>query len=120
MWAKRIWSRCISDDQQVFDEEEGNWHLHLNGSRTLLHRSAEARGGSLDVDFLNTWFLYHEILGAFSQPHKHKYTGISSLDLLQGDDVDKTVVRQTLLWLWDNRERYADSGIDYWLTRLFD
>ncbi|KAJ0116865.1 n-terminal fungal transcription regulatory domain-containing protein [Diaporthe amygdali] len=76
----------------VFDEGEGKWHLHLNGSRSLLHRYAEMRGGTLDYDFLNTWFLYHEILGCFSQPHKHNYEGASSLDLLQGSDCDKTVI----------------------------
>lgn len=50
------------------------------------------RGGPLDYDFLNTWFLYHEILGSFSQPHKHNYEGASSLELLQGSDCDKTLI----------------------------
>lgn len=77
---------------QVFDADEGKWHLHLNGSRSLLHRYADLKGGRLDYSFLNTWFLYHEILGAFSQPHKHQYEGTSSLDLIQGSDCDKTVV----------------------------
>lgn len=76
----------------VFDEAEGKWHLHLNGSRSLLHRYADMRGGPLDYDFLNTWFLYHEILGSFSQPHKHNYEGASSLELLQGSDCDKTLI----------------------------
>ncbi|KAK7736657.1 hypothetical protein SLS53_006863 [Cytospora paraplurivora] len=76
----------------VFDADEGKWHLHLNGSRSLLHRYADFKGGRLDYSFLNTWFLYHEILGAFSQPHKHQYEGTSSLDLIQGSDCDKTVV----------------------------
>ncbi|ROW07452.1 hypothetical protein VMCG_03923 [Cytospora schulzeri] len=76
----------------VFDEAEGKWHLHLNGSRSLLHRYADMKGGKLDYGFLNTWFLYHEILGAFSQPHKHQYEGTSSLDLIQGSDCDKTVI----------------------------
>ncbi|ROV93510.1 hypothetical protein VSDG_06782 [Cytospora chrysosperma] len=76
----------------VFDESEGKWHLHLNGSRGLLHRYANMKGGRLAYDFLNTWFLYHEILGAFSQPHKHQYEGTSSLDLIQGSDCDKTII----------------------------
>ncbi|CAN8105089.1 unnamed protein product [Discula destructiva] len=76
----------------VFDESEGNWHLHLNGSRSLLHQHAGTEGGRLDYNFLNTWFLYHEILGAFSQPHKHQYQGHSSLDLIRGDESDKRVI----------------------------
>lgn len=50
------------------------------------------KGGRLNYDFLNTWFLYHEILGAFSQPHKHQYEGTSSLDLIQGSNGDKAVI----------------------------
>ncbi|KAJ4387794.1 hypothetical protein N0V93_008396 [Gnomoniopsis smithogilvyi] len=76
----------------VFDEGEGNWHLHLNGSRSLLHQYADRNGGALDYNFLSTWFLYHEILGAFSQPHKHKYPGVSSLGLMTGDEIDKRVI----------------------------
>lgn len=84
-----------ADTPQVFDESEGNWNLHLNGSRTLLHQHADAKGGNLDYNFLNTWFLYHEILGAFSQPHKHQYQGLSSLDLMKGNAFDKCVVGPT-------------------------
>lgn len=86
-----------ADASQVFDESEGNWILHINGSRTLLHQQADKKGGNLDYNFLNTWFLYHEILGSFSSPHKHQYHGSSSFDLIRGNDFDKRVVGLNLI-----------------------
>lgn len=57
-----------------------------------MHRYANMRGGQLDYNFLSTWFLYHEILGSFSQPLKHQYAGTSSLDLVKETCYDKTLV----------------------------
>ncbi|PSR90869.1 fungal-specific transcription factor domain-domain-containing protein [Coniella lustricola] len=76
----------------VFDESEGNWDIHLDGSRDLLHTHAKLKGSPLEYNFLNTWFLYHEILGAFSQPHKHQYEGTASLELIKGNELDKTLI----------------------------
>ncbi|KAF3763683.1 hypothetical protein M406DRAFT_352432 [Cryphonectria parasitica EP155] len=76
----------------VFDESEGDWHIYLDGSRKMLQIYADKKGGALGYDFLNTWFLYHEILGAFSQPHKHRYEGAASLELIRGSELDKSVI----------------------------
>lgn len=81
---------------QVFDEAEGYWHLHLNGARNLIHRAAKVHGGRLDYSFLYTWFLYHEVLGAFSQPPRRRLEGPTSLELIQGSDFDNAIVRKPM------------------------
>jgi hypothetical protein len=55
---------------QVFDETEGNWHMHLDGAKRMLQRLSLSAGLKKDPAsaFLLTWFLYHEILGGFTQP----------------------------------------------------
>jgi hypothetical protein len=76
----------------VFDESEGNWTLHLNGAQTILHQLVLFQGDPLQYKFLYTWFLYHEILGAFSQPVPQESSGRASLQLLYNSDFDRTVI----------------------------
>lgn len=76
----------------VFDETEGNWNLHLHGAQTILHRLAAIHGGHLKYGFLYTWFLYHEILGGFSQPLQVGSRGPASLQLLYDTNFDKSMI----------------------------
>ncbi|KAI2625101.1 fungal-specific transcription factor domain-containing protein [Hypoxylon sp. NC1633] len=76
----------------VFDETEGNWSLHLNGAQTILQKLASIHGGRLKYGFLYTWFLYHEILGGFSQPLHHGSGGPASLQLLHDTEFDKSLI----------------------------
>ncbi|KAI0017027.1 fungal-specific transcription factor domain-containing protein [Xylariomycetidae sp. FL0641] len=76
----------------VFDETEGNWNLHLLGAQHFLHQLAQIRGGRLTYGFLYTWFLYHEILGGFSQPLQQGPDGPASLRLLHDTNFDKSLI----------------------------
>ncbi|OTA70111.1 hypothetical protein K449DRAFT_321574 [Hypoxylon sp. EC38] len=76
----------------VFDETEGNWNLHLHGAQTILRKLAAIHGGRLKYGFLYTWFLYHEILGGFSQPLHHGLRGPASLQLLHDTTFDKSLI----------------------------
>ncbi|KAI2640084.1 fungal-specific transcription factor domain-containing protein [Xylaria nigripes] len=76
----------------VFDETEGHWSLHLYGAQKILHKLAEIHGGHLNYTFLYTWFLYHEVLGGFSQPLKQWPPGPASLQLLQDTNFDTSMI----------------------------
>ncbi|KAI0908170.1 fungal-specific transcription factor domain-containing protein [Ustulina deusta] len=76
----------------VFDETEGNWSLHLYGAQKILHQLASIHGGHLAYRFLYTWFLYHEVLGGFSQPLKQWPHGPASLRLLQDSRFDTSMI----------------------------
>ncbi|KAI8629940.1 fungal-specific transcription factor domain-containing protein [Xylariaceae sp. FL1651] len=76
----------------VFDESEGNWSLHLYGAQKILHQLASIHGGHLAYRFLYTWFLYHEILGGFSQPLKQWPHGPASLQLLRDANFDTSII----------------------------
>ncbi|KAI1823435.1 fungal-specific transcription factor domain-containing protein [Xylaria intraflava] len=76
----------------VFDETEGHWGLHLYGAQKILHQLAALRGGHLAYSFLYTWFLYHEVLGGFSQPLKQWPHGPASLQLLQDTNFDTSMI----------------------------
>ncbi|KAI5858217.1 fungal-specific transcription factor domain-containing protein [Durotheca rogersii] len=76
----------------VFDETEGNWGLHLAGAQVILRELAEIHGGQLRYGFLYTWFLYHEILGSFSQPLLYGPEGPASLKLLHDTAFDKSQI----------------------------
>ncbi|OTB01427.1 hypothetical protein M426DRAFT_219294 [Hypoxylon sp. CI-4A] len=76
----------------VFDETEGNWNLHLQGAQTILRKLASIHGGHLNYVFLHTWFLYHEILGCFSQPSQYGLDGPASLKLLYDTNFDKSLI----------------------------
>ncbi|KAI0526696.1 fungal-specific transcription factor domain-containing protein [Xylaria bambusicola] len=76
----------------VFDETEGNWSLHLYGAQKILHQLASIHGGHLAYRFLYTWFLYHEVLGGFSQPLKQWPNGPASLRLLRDTRFDTSMI----------------------------
>ncbi|KAJ5303201.1 fungal-specific transcription factor domain-containing protein [Penicillium atrosanguineum] len=80
------------DELQVFDETEGNWYSHLDGAKTIMYHMITISGEKLRYQFLYTWLLYHEVLGAFSQPLLPVKHRISSIDLLKDDSFDKTAV----------------------------
>ncbi|KAI1332815.1 fungal-specific transcription factor domain-containing protein [Xylariaceae sp. FL0255] len=76
----------------VFDETEGNWSLHLYGAQKILAQLATFHGGHLSYSFLYTWFLYHEILGGFSQPFMQWPHGPASLRLLHDSNFDTSLI----------------------------
>lgn len=107
-----------ADDRQVFDESEGNWSLHLYGAQNILRRLASVQGGRLKYAFLYTWFLYHEILGGFSQPLQHGLKGPASLQLLHDTHFDKSLVCFPTVVL-DGRLSQLTAYIDYRIPRMF-
>ncbi|KAI1178114.1 fungal-specific transcription factor domain-containing protein [Nemania sp. FL0916] len=76
----------------VFDETEGNWSVHLYGAQKLLHQLAGIHGGQLAYRFLYTWFLYHEVLGGFSQPLAQWPHGPASLQFLHDTDFNRSMI----------------------------
>ncbi|KAI1850704.1 hypothetical protein JX266_003986 [Neoarthrinium moseri] len=76
----------------VFDESEGNWSLHLNGAKNILHNLANIRGGYVRYNFLYTWFLYHEVLGEFSNPLQYYPDGPISLHFRRDMHLDTAVI----------------------------
>lgn len=76
----------------MFDETEGNWSLHLYGAKNILSRLAQIRGGYIRYGFLYTWFLYHEILGEFSNPLQYYPDGPTSLRLGSDTSFDPSLV----------------------------
>ncbi len=83
--------KCVADDGQVFDETEGNWYFHLDGARAMLYHLSTMSGGTLPCHFLYSWLIYHEVLGAFTQPLQPTQQGMSSIDFLT-HNADKTLV----------------------------
>lgn len=76
----------------VFDETEGNWNVHLNGAKDILRELASLQGGFSKYRFLYTWFLYHEILGCFSNPERHGLYGPASFQLAPHVDPDSSLI----------------------------
>ncbi|KAL9564232.1 hypothetical protein ACKAV7_011423 [Fusarium commune] len=56
---------CVYD---VFDREEHNWHIHLNGAKEIIRRQHFTNTPGSNSDFLLTWWLYHDVLAAFNHP----------------------------------------------------
>lgn len=84
-----------TNTEKVFDETDGNWSVHMHGAQgilRLLYHLASMRGRQLEYNFLFTWFLYHEVLGEFSQPLLYGDQGPSSFQLLNGSNFDKSLV----------------------------
>ncbi|KAI7771177.1 hypothetical protein LZL87_013463 [Fusarium oxysporum] len=52
----------------VFDREEHNWHIHLNGAKEIIRRQRFTDTPGSSSDFLLTWWLYHDVLAAFNHP----------------------------------------------------
>ncbi|KAJ8126763.1 hypothetical protein O1611_g6876 [Lasiodiplodia mahajangana] len=76
----------------VFDETEGNWNVHLYGAQKILYELARKHGGQLAYSFLYTWFLYHEVLGGFSQPLNQWPHGPASLQFLRDAHFDTSKI----------------------------
>ncbi|KPM40322.1 hypothetical protein AK830_g6221 [Neonectria ditissima] len=79
----------------VFDEGEGNWHVHLDGARNMLQSLYTKRRRRLDSEFTLTWFLYHEVLGCFTQPSRVDDNEASLLTLAQASVQDATLAQIT-------------------------
>lgn len=58
----------------------------------MLNQLTIAGGGLLRHCFLYTWFLYHEVLGCFSDPLQYGDHGPSSLQGGRGLGLDKSMV----------------------------
>ncbi|KAH7163547.1 fungal-specific transcription factor domain-containing protein [Dactylonectria estremocensis] len=77
----------------VFDESEGNWNIHLSGARKMLQDLYAQRGPCrLDSEFTLTWFLYHEVLGCFTQPLAASEGDIDLMALVQMSVPDATLI----------------------------
>ncbi|KAK7969425.1 N-terminal fungal transcription regulatory domain-containing protein [Apiospora saccharicola] len=76
----------------VFDETEGNWNVHLNGAKNMLNQLTVSGGDQYRNYFLYTWFLYHEVLGCFSNPLQYGVHGPSSLQGGRDLGLDKTII----------------------------
>lgn len=57
-----------TDAYQVFDETEGNWHIHLTGAEKMIRQVANFKSQGIENHFLYTWCLYHSVLGCFTHP----------------------------------------------------
>ncbi|KAK7952270.1 N-terminal fungal transcription regulatory domain-containing protein [Apiospora aurea] len=82
----------INNGFRVFDETEGNWNMHLNGAKNMLNQLTVTGGNQFRHCFLYTWFLYHEVLGCFSNPHLYGTHGPSSLQGGRDLGLDKTII----------------------------
>ena len=58
----------------------------------MFHHLWTVSGGKLRYEFLYTWLIYHEVLGAVSQPLRLIQHGTPSIELLVDDSFDKTAV----------------------------
>lgn len=77
----------------MFDEVEGNWNVHLNGAKKMLQSLyTQRRRRRLDSEFTLTWFLYHEVLGCFTQPLRAEEDEGDILPLVQASVSDATLV----------------------------
>jgi hypothetical protein len=64
----------------------------MKGAQNLLTHLATMHGGHLKYSFLNLWFLYHEVMGEFSQPLLRDANGSVSLQLLHNAGFDTSIV----------------------------
>lgn len=90
----------LANAEEVFDETDGHWNLHLHGAQQILselYQVATIRGKRLEYNFLFTWFLYHEVLGEFSRPLLYEGLRPASLRLLNDSNFDKSMVCLTPL-----------------------
>ncbi|KAK7755945.1 hypothetical protein SLS62_001887 [Diatrype stigma] len=88
-------SMMLSNAEEVFDETDGHWGLHLQGAQQILselYQVATIRGKRLEYNFLFTWFLYHEVLGEFSRPLLYEGLRPASLRLLNDSNFDKSMI----------------------------
>ncbi|KAH7140025.1 fungal-specific transcription factor domain-containing protein [Dactylonectria estremocensis] len=76
----------------VFDEEEGHWHLHLNGARKILASLQICEQYKASSNFLVNWYLYYEVLGQFTQPSDDICKDFNILSLIQTPRTDITII----------------------------
>ncbi|KAF5599595.1 hypothetical protein FPANT_3287 [Fusarium pseudoanthophilum] len=74
----------------VFDKEEHNWHIHLNGANEIIRQQRFTDTPGSGSDFLLTWWSYHDVLAAFNHPswrldESHNSISVSALDAFSGD-----------------------------------
>ncbi|PPJ58373.1 hypothetical protein CBER1_10782 [Cercospora berteroae] len=55
----------------VFDEQEAQFHAHLEGAKRILSCSSSSQRQHPVVQFLNSWMLYCETLSGFAQPFRN-------------------------------------------------
>lgn len=67
----------------------------MHGARFILQKLANIRGGWLRYSFLYTWFMYHEILGNFSDPLRQNCDGPTSLLIRRDVSFDTSLVSQS-------------------------
>ncbi|KOS19515.1 Transcriptional regulatory protein moc3 [Escovopsis weberi] len=76
----------------VFDETEGNWTLHLDGAKHMLSKVYRNHQQRTQGDFFFTWFLYHEVLACFTQPHRVDYGWLDFVFLDEPSDLNVTLI----------------------------
>lgn len=82
---------------QVFDETDGKWDMHLDGAKQMVQTLCSNYGQRLHPEFLFSWFLYHEVLGCFTQPRRDTYQGFQLLQAFHVPTYDTTHVCSPLL-----------------------
>lgn len=83
--------------------------MHLDGAKNMLQKLCSNDVRPRQSDFLYTWFLYHEVLGCFTQPFREVNEDFDVLWLLQGSRSDNTHVRDLCTRVWHPT---ADSSPD--------
>jgi hypothetical protein len=71
----------------VFDEAEGNWNVHLDGTKRMFRRKKR-----IESEFVLTWFLYHEVLGCFTRPSRLQDDEPDMLSYVEASIHDPTLV----------------------------
>lgn len=89
----------VTDVSQVFDREEHNWHIHLNGAKEIIRRQRFTDTPGSSSDFLLTWWLYHDVLAAFNHPscRLNESPGSVSTSALDAFSGDKSLVSAPIL-----------------------
>ncbi|KAI9163791.1 transcriptional regulatory protein [Paramyrothecium foliicola] len=72
----------------VFDDRDGNWHTHLDGAKWLINVLCQTK--ALQTEFLLTWFMYHEVMGCFTQPSRQLPSWLSPRVTLEYLEFDMT------------------------------
>ncbi|KXJ90941.1 fungal-specific transcription factor domain-domain-containing protein [Microdochium bolleyi] len=76
----------------VFDETERDWAVHLQGAAHMLQQLAPDQASQSSRHFLCAWLLYHEVLGAFSQPCNQSPPYPFALGFLRALGVDQALI----------------------------
>ncbi|KAJ3525201.1 hypothetical protein NM208_g11740 [Fusarium decemcellulare] len=76
----------------VFDEQDGSWHVHMDGAKKMLQSVHFDGVQYLSSNFLPNWFLYYEVLGNFTRPTEESLLQPDSLWLWQMSESDKSLI----------------------------